>query len=86
MESAMRSTLVETSKHKLLEEVLSLPSDVPLDLVDKLLQSLNLPVDEEIDRLWKEEAVRRVEEIEQGKATRIPEKTVFAEIRAKYGE
>lgn len=77
---------METSKHRLLEEVLSLPADIRLDLVDKLLQSLNLPVDEEIDRLWKAEAELRVEEIDQGNATLIPGETVFAEIRAKYGK
>lgn len=77
---------MDTSKHRLLEEVLSLPADVRLDMVDKLLMSLNLPVDEEIDRLWKAEAERRVKEIEHDKATLIPGKTVFPEILAKYGK
>ena len=46
-----------TTSHRVIEEALSLPADLRLSLVEKLLTSLNLPTDEEIDRLWAE--VRR---------------------------
>ena len=70
---------------RVIEEVLSLPADIRLSLVQKLLMSLNLPIDEEIDRLWADEAERRVSQIEEGKVKLIPGE-VFAKIRAKHGK
>jgi len=70
---------------RVVEEALSLPADVRIALVEKLLRSLNLPVDEDIDRLWAEEAERRVAQIAEGKAELVPGEEVFAKIRAKYG-
>ena len=63
-----------------------LPADVRISLGEKLLTSLNLPVNEEIDRLWAEEAERRVSQIEEGKAKLVPGEEVFAKIRAKHGK
>ena len=62
------------------EEALSLPAEARLGLVEKLLTSLNLPIDEEIDRLWAEEAERRVTQIDAGEAKLIPGEDVFARI------
>lgn len=67
-----------------IDEALSLPADVRIALVDKLLRSLNLPTDEDIDRLWAEEAEYRMSQIEEGKAKLIPGEEVFAKIRAKH--
>lgn len=69
---------------KLLEEALLLPADERASLVEKLLQSLNLPTEAEVDRLWVEEAERRVSQIEAGEVEVIPSEQVFAKIRAKY--
>lgn len=69
---------------KLLEEALLLPADERASLVEKLLQSLNLPNEAEVDRLWIEEAERRVSQIEAGEVEVIPGEQVFAMIRAKY--
>ncbi|MDQ1334552.1 MAG: hypothetical protein QG552_1502 [Thermodesulfobacteriota bacterium] len=74
-----------STNDRVVEEALSLPADVRMDLVEKLLRSLNLPVDEDIDRLWAEEAERRVAQIAEGKAELVPGEEVFAKIRAKYG-
>ena len=71
---------------RVIEEALSLPADVRISLIEKLLTSLNLPVDEEIDRLWAEEAERRVTQIEEGKANLVPGEEVFTKIRAKHGK
>jgi len=71
---------------RVIEEALSLPADVRISLIEKLLTSLNLPVDEEIDRLWAEEAERRVSQIEEGKAKLVPGEEVFTKIRAKHGK
>jgi len=75
-----------TTNDRVVEEALSLPADVRLGLVEKLLTSLNLPIDEEIDRLWAEEAERRVSQIEEGKIKLVPGEEVFARIRAKHGK
>jgi putative addiction module component (TIGR02574 family) len=75
-----------STNDRVVEEALSLPSDVRISLIEKLLTSLNLPVDEEIDRLWAEEAERRVSQIEEGKAKLVPGEEVFAKIRAKHGK
>ena len=73
-----------TTNDRVIDEALSLPSNVRLSLVEKLLTSLNLPIDEEINRLWAEEAERRVSQIEEGKAKLVPGEEVLAKIRAKH--
>ena len=73
-----------TFTDRVTEEALSLPADARLGLVEKLLTSLNLPIDEEIDRLWAEEADRRITQIEAGEAKLIPGEEVFSKIRSKH--
>ena len=75
-----------TANDRVTEEALSLPADARLNLVERLLSSLNLPADEEVERLWAEEAERRVSQIEAGKARLVPGEEVFAKIRAKLGQ
>ena len=75
---------MSTIANKVFEEALSLPSDERVSLVEKLLMSLNLPIQAEIDRLWVEEAERRVSQIETGEVELIPGDEVFAKIRRKY--
>ena len=75
-----------TTNDRVFEEALSLPADVRLSLVEKLLTSLNLPIDEEVERLWAEEAERRVAQIEEGKVKLVPGKEVFNKIQAKHGK
>ena len=70
--------------NKVVEEALSLPSDERVSLVEKLLTSLNLPIQAEIDQLWMEEAERRVSQIERGDVELIPGDEVFLKIRRKY--
>ena len=70
-------------ENKIFEEALSLPSDERIGLIQKLLMSLNLPIQAEIDRLWAEEAERRVSEIEQGDVQLVAGDNVFARIRRK---
>lgn len=59
---------------KMLEEVLALSPTNKVELVDRLLASLDAP-DKEIDRLWKEEAESRIDAYERGeiKALKIEE-------------
>ena len=73
-----------TTTDRVIEDALSLPADVRLSLVEKLLTSLNLPIDEEIDRIWAKEAELRVSQIEEGTAKLVPGEEVFAKIRTKH--
>lgn len=77
---------MERADDKVIEEALSLPADERLNLIEKLLLSLNLPIDEEIDRMWAEEAEHRVSQIEEGKVKLVPGDEVFKKIRKKYGK
>ncbi len=69
---------------KVLDEALALPVDERISLVDQLIASLNLPTQGEVDRLWAEEAERRLAQIERGEVELISGEKVFAEMRAKY--
>ena len=68
-----------------METVDSLPIDMKLELVDKILDSLT-PRQKDIDELWQIEAERRVEEVRSGKVKTIPGKQVFEEIRQRFGK
>jgi len=69
---------------KFMEEALLLPREDRAELVEQLLQSLNIPTQEEIDRLWIEEAEKRVREYEEGKIKSLDGEQVLREIRNKY--
>ena len=75
---------MQTVSKKVLEEALALPVDARLGLVEILLSSLNLPSQNEIDRLWAEEAERRVAAIDRGEVELIPGELVFEKIRNKH--
>jgi hypothetical protein len=69
---------------KIVDEVLLLPTDAWVSLVEQLLTSLNLPTQPEVDRLWAKEAERRIAQIEKGKVRLLPGEKVFLDIRKKY--
>ncbi len=69
---------------KVFDEALSLPAEARVSLIEKLLTSLNLPTQPEIDRLWAEEAERRIAQIDKGGVKLVPGKKVFSNIRKKY--
>jgi putative addiction module component (TIGR02574 family) len=70
---------------KFADEALLLPREDRAELVEKLLQSLNVPTQKQIDRLWAKEAEKRVKEYEQGKIKAIDGEQVFKEIRDRLG-
>jgi hypothetical protein len=69
---------------KVFDEALSLPAETRVSLVEKLLISLNLPTQPEIDRLWSKEAERRISQIDKGVVRLVPGERVFRNIRKKY--
>ena len=73
-----------TVAKKVFDEALSLSAETRVRLIEKLLISLNLPRQPEIDHLWAEEAERRISQIDKGEVRLVPGKKVFANIRKKY--
>jgi putative addiction module component (TIGR02574 family) len=74
-----------TASDNVINDVLSLPADARLRLVEKLLLSLNLPTRRDIDKQWADEAERRVRQIDNHEVALIPGEKVFAKIRQRYG-
>jgi putative addiction module component (TIGR02574 family) len=75
-----------TAADKVVDKALELPADARISLVDRILASLNLPTRPDIDRLWAEEAERRVAEIDRGEVDLIPGEEVFDRIRRKHAQ
>ena len=69
---------------KLLQEALSLPSHLRSALIDKLIESLNVPIDKEIDDLWSIEAEKRVDEVNSSKIKSIPGEKVIKDIHDRF--
>jgi putative addiction module component (TIGR02574 family) len=69
---------------KLAKEVSLLPREDRVELIEELLQSLNTPGLAEIDKLWEEEAEKRINEYENGSVEALDGKQVFKEIREQF--
>ena len=67
---------------ELIAEAVSLPVEIRTKLVEQLLESLN-PSLAEFDKLWAEEAERRVEELERGDIKAIPGEEVISRIKKR---
>ena len=73
-----------TAADRVVDEALDLPADARIGLVDRILESLNLPTRPDIDKMWTEEVERRVAQIDRGEVELVPGEEVFAKIRRKY--
>ena len=67
------------SKDELISEAVSLPVEIRLQLVERLLESLN-PSHKDMDELWAIEVERRVTEIDKGEVKTIPGDEVFRKL------
>jgi putative addiction module component (TIGR02574 family) len=56
----------------LLQKALTLPPEARAELASSLLDSLDQTVDEDVDAAWRQEIVRRMDEIRSGKVKTIP--------------
>ena len=65
---------------KIYGEVLDLPSEERLQLIDRLLQSVT-PIDKSIEKAWIDEAEKRYREYKEGKVKAIPGDEVFRKIQ-----
>ncbi len=73
-----------TATDRVVEDALELPADARISLIERILVSLNLPTRTDIDKMWSEEAERRVADIDREEVELIPGEDVFAKIRRKY--
>jgi putative addiction module component (TIGR02574 family) len=66
-------------------EVLKLPEQARVDLLDRLMRSLceTAAMEPAVAEVWTQEAVRRDEEMESGHIAGIPAEEVFEELRNK---
>ena len=69
---------------RLIEEALMLPLEDRAELADKLLQSLNIPTQSDIDRMWMDEAEKRVSEYDEKKIESLNGENVIREIRKRF--
>jgi len=69
----------------LLTIIESLPIDIKIELVEKILANMH-PLKKEVDEEWIKEAEDRVGEIKAGNVKLIPGNEVFEEIREKFGK
>lgn len=76
--------LMSGMPNKVFDEALSLPVEERVHLIEHLLHSLNLPIQSDIDDAWKEEAERRVAQLEGGAVEAVPADDVFRAIRERY--
>ena len=63
-----------------------MPVDERLALIDKLIVSLNLLTESSIDKLWAQEAERRIDELDNGKEEGLFEEKVFTEFFLSGGK
>ena len=75
-----------TAVDKVINEAIELPADTRIGLVNRILISLNLPTQPEIDRLWAKESERRIAEIDSGEVDLIPGEDVFLKMHRKYAQ
>jgi putative addiction module component (TIGR02574 family) len=70
---------MQTTTIEIAEKAKRLPDNEKLELVNQLLEQLDHP-DPEIDRVWADEARRRIKACQEGRIKAIP----YSEVMAKY--
>jgi putative addiction module component (TIGR02574 family) len=68
---------------EIMDVVDSLPIDMKLELIDKLLESIT-PKRKDIDEAWNDEVERRIDEVESGKVKLVPLEDVRERMRKRY--
>lgn len=78
-----RVAAVSTRLRKLEAQILQLPSRDRVRLAERILGNLDRDSDAECERLWLEEAERRLDELESGTAKTIAAHVVMREVRSR---
>jgi len=63
---------MKTEPAELLRDALSLPAEARAALIDSLIASLDVEIDENAEDAWREEIQRRLRQIDSGAAKMIP--------------
>jgi len=72
------------SSEEITMQAMALPPDARALLADRLLNSLDSPGRREIDRLWADEAERRILQVKNGEIELLAGEEVFEEIRRSF--
>ena len=67
----------------IIREAAMLPVEERVLVVDSLLRTLN-PPDTEVDKVWAQVAVRRLEDLRSGRVQPVPGDQVFAKVRERF--
>jgi putative addiction module component (TIGR02574 family) len=76
---ANHNPCMELTFEQIIQGAMDLPRDLSAQLAEQLLGSL--AIDEEVDKLWQAEVIRRCEEVDSGAVTAIPGDQVLAAAR-----
>jgi hypothetical protein len=71
------------SKDEIFRAALSLSGKARAELADRLLESLDDQEDDEIDRLWAQEAADRIAAYERGEIASTPGEEVLASLKLR---
>jgi putative addiction module component (TIGR02574 family) len=69
---------------KIYNEVLDLPTDERLSLIDKLLHITTVPTATDIEKAWLEESHRRLADIRSEKTQTVSANELFQEINERF--
>lgn len=78
-------TVERMTAEQIAEEALALPSEARAQLADRLVESLDPAEDSYVRRLWAAEALRRRDEIRDGRVQAVPGDEVLARVRQALG-
>jgi len=68
------------------KEAILLPNDTKASLVEKLVASIEANIDPDLEKLHIRQAIRRRDEIRQGKVQPIPGEEGIAKVRAIFNK
>jgi len=68
---------------EILQDALSLPPEARAALIDSLLESLDVEVDDDAEARWQEEIHRRLQQIDTGAVALIPWDEAQRRLRAR---
>ena len=66
-------------------EAMQLPVSSRAELVEKLVESLDFSEDDDVQRAWATEAIRRRDEVRSGRIQTVPGGQVLDEVRRMLG-
>lgn len=72
------------SASNMIEQALQLPSEERARLAEQLLQSLNLPLDSDVEAAWAAEAEARRRAVLSGESETLSSEEVITRLRARH--